>query len=61
MGEGVSNEKNLQNRNVKLHVHKQQENTNTVEVGTTEIFAVYYRWDFVIVFFVEKTGLHLKT
>lgn len=43
MGEGVNNEKNLQNRNVKLHVHKQQENTNTMEVGTTEIFAVYYR------------------
>lgn len=42
MGEGVSNEKNLQNRNVKLHVHKQQEKTNTMEVGTTEIFAVYY-------------------
>lgn len=43
MGEGVSNEKNLKNKNVKLHVHKQQEKTNTMEVGTTEIFAVYYR------------------
>ena len=42
MGEGVSNEKNLQNRNVKLHVNKQQEKTNTMEAGTTDIFAVYY-------------------
>ena len=61
MGEGVSNEKNLQNRNVKLHVHKQQEKTNTMEAGTTDIFAVYYHWDFMIVLFVEKTALHLKT